>query len=76
MTLALTAFEARTAMLEHTHAAINGAPRAVKVKTPQEKWGVVLEGALCMQGCVDASGLPPVYAVLTATPKGGERITL
>ena len=25
---------------------------------------------------VDASGLPPVYAALAATPKGGERITL
>ena len=29
-----------------------------------------------MQGCVDASGLPPVYATLAATPKGGERIAL
>ena len=29
-----------------------------------------------MHGCVDASGLPPVYAALTATPKGGERIAL
>ena len=28
-----------------------------------------------MHGCVDASGLPPVYAALAATPKGGERIT-
>ena len=37
---------------------------------------MVLEGALCMQGCVDASGLPPLYAALAATPKGGERIAL
>ena len=29
-----------------------------------------------MHGCVDASRLPPVYAALAATPKGGERITL
>ena len=29
-----------------------------------------------MHGCVDASGLPPVYAALAATPKGGERIVL
>ena len=29
-----------------------------------------------MHGCVDASGLRPVYAALTATPKGGERIAL
>ena len=36
----------------------------------------MLEGALCMHGCVDASGLPPVYAALAATPKGGERIAL
>ena len=76
MTLALTAFEARTDMLERTRAASNGAPRAVKVKTPQEKWGVVLEGALCMQGCLDANGLPSVYAALATTPKGGENIAL
>ena len=36
----------------------------------------MLEGALCMHGCVDASGLPPVYAALAATPKGGKRIAL
>ena len=36
----------------------------------------MLEGALCMHGCVDASGLPPVYAALSTTPKGGERIAL
>ena len=36
--------------------------------------GGVLEGALHMHGCVDASGLPPVYSALAATPKGGERI--
>ena len=29
-----------------------------------------------MYGCVDASGLPPVYAALAATPNGGERIVL
>ena len=29
-----------------------------------------------MHGCVDASGLPPVYTALAATPKGGERIAL
>ena len=37
---------------------------------------MVLEGALCMHGCVDASGLPLVYASPAATPKGGERIAL
>ena len=54
MTLALTAFEARPDMLERTCAASNGAPRAVRVKTTEEKWGAVLEGALHMHGCVDA----------------------
>ena len=29
-----------------------------------------------MNGCVDASGLPPVYAALAAPPEGGERIAL
>ena len=29
-----------------------------------------------MHGCVDASGLPPVYAALSATSKGGERIAI
>ena len=76
MTLALSAFEARTDMLERTRAASDGAPRAVRVKTPEEKWGAVLEGALRMHRCVDASGLPPVYAALATTPKGGERIVL
>ena len=33
--------------------------------------GVVLEGALSIHGCMDASGLPPVYAALAVTPKGG-----
>ena len=33
MTLALSAFEARTDMLERTCAASNGAPRAVRIKT-------------------------------------------
>ena len=74
MTLALSDFEARTDMLERTCAASDGAPRVVRVKTPEERWGAVLEGALRMQGCVDASGLPPVYTALAATPKGGERI--
>ena len=46
------------------------------MKTTVEKLGAVLEGALRMHGCVDASGLPPVYAALAATPKGGERIAL
>ena len=54
MMLALSAFEVRTDMLERTRAASNGDPRAVKVKTPEEKWGAVLEGALYMHGCVDA----------------------
>ena len=76
MTFALTAFEARTDMLKHTRAASDGAPRAVRVKTPEEKWGAVLEGLLCMHRCVDVSVLPPVYAALAATPKGGERIAL
>ena len=76
MTLALSAFEARTDMLERTCAASDGSPRAVRVKTPEDKWGAVLEGALRMYGCVDASGLPTVYAALVATPKGGERIAL
>ena len=35
MTLALTAFEARMDILERTRAASNGAPRAVRVKTPE-----------------------------------------
>ena len=73
MMLALTAFEARTDMLERTRAASDSVPRAVRVKTPKEKWGAVLEGALRMHGCIDASGLPPVYAALAATPKGGGR---
>ena len=76
MTLTLTAFEARTDMVERTRAASDGAPRAVRVKTREEKWGAVLEGALRMHGCVDASSIPPVYAALATTPKGGGRITL
>ena len=71
MTLALTAFEARMGMLKRTRTASDGAPRAVRVKTPEEKWGAVLEGVLRMHGCVDASVLPPVYAAFAATPKGG-----
>ena len=35
-----------------------------------------MEGALRMHGCMDESGLTPVYAALAATPKGGERIAL
>ena len=76
MMLALTAFEARTDMIEHTRVASDGAPRALRVKTPEEIWGAVLEGALHIHRCVDASCLPPVYAALSATPKGGERIAL
>ena len=73
MTLSLTSFEARTDMLERTRAESDGAPRAVRVKKPEEKWGEVLEGALCMYRCVDTSGLPLVYAALVATAKGGGR---
>ena len=76
MTLALSTFEARTDMLKSTRAASDGAPRVIRIKTPEERWGAVLEGALRMHGCVDASRLPPVYAALAATPKGGERIAL
>ena len=43
---------------------------------PEERWGAFPEGALRMHGCVDASGLPLVYASLAATPNGGERIAL
>ena len=57
MTLTLTAFEERTDMLERTRVASDGAPRALRVKTPEERWGAVLEGALRIHGCVDASGL-------------------
>ena len=46
MTLALSAFEARTDILKRNRAASDGAPRAVRVKTPEEIWGAVLEGAL------------------------------
>ena len=35
MTLALTSFEARTDMLERTRVASDGAPRALRVKTPE-----------------------------------------
>ena len=41
---------------------------------PEERWGAVLEVALRIHEYVDASFLPPVYAALAATPKGGERI--
>ena len=60
MTLPLTALEARTDMLESTRAARDSAPTSVRVKTPKERWGAVLKGALCMHGCVDAGGLPLV----------------
>ena len=43
MTLALSAFETRTDMPERTRAASYGAPRAVRVKTPEERWGAELE---------------------------------
>ena len=46
MTLALTEFEARTDMLERTRVASNASPRVLRVKTPEESWGAVLEGAL------------------------------
>ena len=51
-------------------------PRAIQIKTPEEKWGAVLEGALRMHRCVDASGILLVYAALAATPKVVEGITL
>ena len=76
MILALTAFEARTDILERTCAASDADPKVLRVKTPEERWGTVLEGALCIHGCVDDSGLPPVYTTLAATPKKGERIAL
>ena len=63
-------------MLERICAASDGAPRVVRVKTPEEKWGAVLEGVLRMHGYVDASSLPPVYAALAMTPNRGERIVL
>ena len=34
-TLSLTSFEARTDMIERTRAASDGAPRAVRLKTPE-----------------------------------------
>ena len=37
MALALSAFEVRTDMLRRTHAASDGAPRAIRIKTPEEK---------------------------------------
>ena len=37
MTLTLTAFEARTDMLERTCVASDAAPRAVRVKTSEER---------------------------------------
>ena len=76
MTLALSAFEACTDMLKCTRAASNGAPRAVRIKTLEERWVAVLEGALRMHRCVNASVLPTVYAALAATPKGGEKMAL
>ena len=71
MTLALMAFEARTDMFDCTCVASDAAPRVMRLKTPEERWGAVLDGALRIHGCVDASGLPLVYAALAATPKGG-----
>ena len=76
MILTLSAFEARTDMLECTRAVSDGAPRAVRIKIPEEIWGAVLEGVLRMHDCVNASGLTPVYTVLAAKPKGVERIAL
>ena len=76
MTLAVTALEARMDMLERTRVASKGFPRALRVKTLDERWESVLEGVLRIHGYMDASGLPPVYAALATTPKGGERIAL
>ena len=76
MTLSPSAVEAHMDMLERTCAASGGAPRAIQIKNPEERWRAGLEGALRMHGCMDASGLPLVYAALAATPKGGERIAL
>ena len=76
MTLVLMAFEARTDMLKRTRVASNAAPNVLRMKTPEERWGTVSEGALRIHRCVDASGLPLVYAALATTPKGGERIAL
>ena len=42
ITLALMAFEARTDMIERIRAASDGAPRALRVKTTEERWGAVL----------------------------------
>ena len=39
MTLARTVFEARTDILERTHVASDGAPRALGVKNLEERWG-------------------------------------
>ena len=36
MTLTLSAFEARTDMLERNRAASDGAPRAIRIKTQEE----------------------------------------
>ena len=60
MTLALTSFEACTDTLKRTHVASGCAPRALRVKTPEERCGGVLAGALRIHGCVDASGVPLV----------------
>ena len=46
------------------------------METLEKRLGEVLEGALRIHECVDASVLPPVYATLAMTPKGGERIAL
>ena len=45
ITLALTAFEARTDMIERTLTASNGAPRATRVKKTEEKMGGVVGGS-------------------------------
>ena len=42
MTLALTASEARIDMLKRTRVESYAAPRVVRVKTPEERWGAVL----------------------------------
>ena len=44
MTLVLTAFEARRDMLEHTSVASDASQTFLRVKTPEDRWGAVLEG--------------------------------
>ena len=71
MALALTAFEARMDMLERTRVASDGAPRALRVKKPEERWEAVLEDALHIHRCVDDSRHPLVSRQVQRTPVGG-----